>query len=147
MPAGANSGNIIVSASNGTATKPGFSFIANITLCPPVASTSLNSLENGTNFSWKLDTGNGFITIVDNRHHSGVNTYSLHLNNIPSSWNGYIYRCIVDYFTTFFNSLNFEESLLSSANDLRGDAANWSCTSDPDANTNAVIKSGNVIVN
>ena len=47
----------------------------------------------GTTYQWQLDAGSGFADIADNSNYTGTNTPNLQLNNLPSSWYGYQYRC------------------------------------------------------
>ena len=51
---------------------------------------------SGTVYQWQQNTGGGYVNISDNSSFSGTNTGTLTIANIPLSWNGYLYRCIVD---------------------------------------------------
>ncbi len=57
---------------------------------------SLTSNVTGTTYQWQENTGSGFVNISNNANYSGTNTVTLQLTNIPASWNGYSYRCVVD---------------------------------------------------
>lgn len=50
----------------------------------------------GTGFQWQLDTGNGFINLTNNDNVSNVNATPLYFWNVPASWNGHKFRCLVD---------------------------------------------------
>jgi hypothetical protein len=48
---------------------------------------------NATLYQWQVNTGSGFTDITNNTIYSGATTATLHLSNVPLSYNGYIYRC------------------------------------------------------
>jgi len=48
---------------------------------------------NATLYQWQVDTGSGFTDITNNTIYSGATTATLSLNNVPLSYNGYLYRC------------------------------------------------------
>jgi len=57
---------------------------------------SLTSNVTGTTYQWQENTGSGFTNISNNAYYSGTNTITLQLTNIPASWNGYSYRCVIN---------------------------------------------------
>ncbi|MES2890703.1 MAG: zinc-dependent metalloprotease family protein, partial [Bacteroidota bacterium] len=63
-------------------------------LCPPGAGTTLISNITGAVSQWQVNTGTGFVNITNSFNYAGVNTATLTLTNIPSSWNGYQYRAV-----------------------------------------------------
>lgn len=48
---------------------------------------------NATLYQWQVNTGSGFTDITNNAIYSGATTATLQLDNVPLSYNGYIYRC------------------------------------------------------
>ncbi|MCW3109944.1 MAG: hypothetical protein JWQ09_4450 [Segetibacter sp.] len=116
-------------------------------LCPPITSTILKSDISGTTYQWQLNIGTGFVSITDNSNYIGTNTDSLRLNNIPSSWNGYQYRCLAGGGGSKTYTLKFLNSWTGTVNNSWENTANWSCGSIPDINTDVVINSGTVLVN
>jgi hypothetical protein len=63
----------------------------------------------GSTYQWQQNTGSGFVNISDNTSFSGTQTSVLTINAIPFSWNGYLYRCIVDgnlYSSSFVMNVN-----------------------------------------
>jgi len=116
-------------------------------LCAPIASTILKSGIIGTNYQWQLNTGTGFVSITENSNYIGTNTDSLKLNNIPSSWNGYQYRCLADGGESKTYTLKFLNSWTGVLGNSWENPGNWSCGSIPDINTDVVINSGTVVVN
>jgi hypothetical protein len=53
---------------------------------------------SGTNpiYKWLVNTGNGtYIALSDNDNYAGTATKNLVVKNVPFSWNGYKYRCLV----------------------------------------------------
>lgn len=59
-------------------------------------SGNIISNVTGTGYQWQQNTGSGFANISDNANFSGTTTATLQLTNIPASWNGYLYRCVVN---------------------------------------------------
>lgn len=66
------------------------------------------SSHKGGIYQWQQNTGSGFVNTSDNADVTGSNTELLQINNIPVSWNGYKYRCLVDTDTSnvFVVSIN-----------------------------------------
>lgn len=58
--------------------------------------SSLSAGLSGTNYQWQQSTGAGFSNVSNNAVLSGTNTATLQLTSVPLSYNGYVYRCIVD---------------------------------------------------
>jgi hypothetical protein len=116
-------------------------------LCPG-GSTSITTDIIGTTYQWQLalsDTST-FTNITDNAQLSGSNTATLSLNNIPSSWYGYKFRCVINGNNDRSYLLKFENVWTGAMSNAWENAANWSCGSVPDANTDVVINNGNVII-
>jgi hypothetical protein len=57
-----------------------------------------NVIENlsGTVYQWQQNTGTGYFNLTNSTNVSGVLTSTLNLANIPSTWDGYKFRCVVD---------------------------------------------------
>ncbi|MEO5893798.1 MAG: zinc-dependent metalloprotease family protein [Ferruginibacter sp.] len=115
-------------------------------LCPPAANTSLSSDLTGASYQWQVNTGSGFANITDNLLYSGTNTAMLQINNAPSLWNGYQYRCVVDGNNSTVLTLGFTTYWNGSVSNAWENPANWSCNSVPDANTDVIINTGAVVV-
>jgi photosystem II stability/assembly factor-like uncharacterized protein len=64
----------------------------------PVCSgmASVEADLTGASYQWQLDDGNGYVDINDNANFSGTQRQLLGFKNIPATWNGYKYRCLVD---------------------------------------------------
>jgi large repetitive protein len=60
------------------------------------SNTSFTSDITGTSYQWQVDTGSGFTNISNNANYVGTNTITLQLINVPSLWNGYKYRCVIN---------------------------------------------------
>jgi hypothetical protein len=115
-------------------------------LCPG-GSAAFSSYITGTNYQWQLNTGGGFANISNNANYSGTNTVNLQLTNIPSSWYGYQYRCVVDGTNSSVFYLRFLNTWTGAVDYTWENPGNWSCGSLPDANTDVIISSGAVGVN
>jgi len=119
----------------------------NIALCPPTANTVLNCNLIGGGYQWQLNTGSGYVNLSNNIYYFGTNYGDLQITNAPSSWYGYQYRCIVNgsgYSRRF--TLVFRNTWTGSADNTWENTANWSCGKVPDANTDVIINSGNVLI-
>lgn len=116
-------------------------------LCGPVASTTLSSNITGTVYQWQVNTGSGFTNLSNNANYAGTGTGTLQINNAPSSWNGFQYRCVVDGNNSTVFTLGFTNYWKGTVSNAWETAANWSCNSIPDANTDVIINSGTVVVN
>ncbi len=118
----------------------------NTLLCPN-GSVSLPSPNSGSSYQWQLNNGTGFANITDNANYSGTGTATLQLINIPSSFYGYEYRCVVNGINSDAYKLEFAVSWIGGSGSAWENTANWNCGVLPDANTNVIINSGPVIIN
>ncbi|MEO8771274.1 MAG: FG-GAP-like repeat-containing protein [Ferruginibacter sp.] len=120
-----------------------------LNLCPSAASGSIISNIAGTSYQWQvsIDSGVIFNNINNGINYSGSATGTLQLNNIPSSFNGYLFHCIVDGNYSMSYRVKFTNNWTGTVNNLWNNPGNWSCNALPDANTDVIIPAGNVIVN
>lgn len=88
-----------------------------------------------------------FNNITDNANFSGTQSFSLQLQNIPSSWYGRKYRCVLAGINSTVFTIYFANKWLNTGTINWENAANWSCGKLPDGNTDVVINSGNVLLN
>ena len=114
-------------------------------ICPG-GSTQLPAGYAGVAYQWQVNTGDGFINLTNGANYSGVNTAALLLSNIPSSYYGYQYRCVITLagnskINSNIYELTFASNWIGAVSTAWENAANWSCGSLPDANTDVVIKS------
>lgn len=113
-----------------------------VTICPPAGNATLTCNYAGP-YQWYMDSGSGFVSISDNANFIGTTSQTLQLINIPSSWTGYKFRCSYDQFT-----IQFLLSWTGAVSNDFGYYGNWgTCGSVPDANTDVIIKTGNVVIN
>ena len=102
----------------------------------------------GSTYQWQVSTDSLiFNNVNDNATYTSTHNLRLQLNNLPSSWYGYQYRCIVDGTSSNIFTIKFFNTWTGSTNSSWENPANWSCGSVPDANTDVVIASGTVILN
>ena len=120
-----------------------------VKLCPSNSSVAITSNLTGNNYQWQLSINNGitFNNISNNSFYNGVTTNTLQLINIPSSFSGYLYRCIVNGVISNQYKVLLENNWTGAVNTLWNNTGNWSCGTLPDGNTDVVIKSGVVILN
>jgi hypothetical protein len=62
---------VSITTSSDTASIAGFTYlpalvITSIILCPPSANTTITSGITGTTYQWQVDTGSGYINIINN---------------------------------------------------------------------------------
>ncbi len=113
----------------------------------PGGNTAVTSNITGASYQWQVNTGSGFANIANNANYTGATTLTLQLNNIPNTWYGYQYRCIVDGVNSNPFFLRFVATWTGTVNTDWNTAANWGCGAVPDANTDVVINSGTITVN
>jgi hypothetical protein len=101
---------------------------------------SADTLEN--TYQWQLNTGSGFLDISDNANYRGAATVSLQLQNIPSSYYGYQYRCLVNGVAGVVYTLKIAAYWTGNTNTAWENANNWGCGVVPDANTDVFIFGG-----
>jgi hypothetical protein len=108
----------------------------------PGETTLLTANLRGTDYQWQLNTGSGFVNISDNIDYTGTSAPDLFINNAPSSWYGYQYRCVVNGINGETTTLKFTCYWNGAANTNWEDPLNWNCGKLPDSNTDVVINSG-----
>jgi len=117
-------------------------------LCPLIGNTTLRAFKLGANYQWQLSSDSIHYNDINNSaNYNGVNSDTLQLNNISSSWYGYQYRCNVDGFFSDIFTLKFTDTWVGSINSVWENPANWSCGTVPDFNTDVKINIGTVVVN
>jgi acid phosphatase type 7 len=108
----------------------------NITMAPPKQLA-------GTTFQWQVNSGEGFVNLIETEIYAGVQTDSLQLYNPPTYFAGNRYRCIITRAgiadTTAAFQLHFKNEWKGNTNNNWSNAANWSCGILPDAYTDVVI--------
>jgi hypothetical protein len=119
-----------------------------VDLCPPTASISVVSNLNGAAYQWQesVDSVN-FTSISDNANFSGTGSGTLNLQNIPSSWYGRTYRCVVNGQNSESFVIRFVNNWTGAVNNAWENAGNWSCAAVPDINTDVVIATGTINLN
>jgi uncharacterized repeat protein (TIGR03803 family) len=109
--------------------------------------TTLVSNISGNSYQWEINKGNGFTALTNDSNYTGVSTKSLGLNNLPSSYYGFQYRCYVDGNISSIFSLRFINDFIGTTDVTWENPANWSCRSTPDANTDVIISGKTVTLN
>ena len=122
--------------------------VVQVSLCPPSATDSIQSSLTGTTYQWQVSTDSlSYTDLVPGTQYSGTNTRQLKLLNVPSSFTSFRYRCLVygSPDDTIYR-LRFVNEWKGTASGNWSNVANWRCGTIPDANTDVVITSGNVVV-
>ncbi|MEO6546972.1 MAG: FG-GAP-like repeat-containing protein [Ferruginibacter sp.] len=116
-------------------------------LCPSSANTAFYSNVNAVNYQWQVSKDSvSFYNIADGISYMGTNTSKLQLNNVPSYWYGYQYRCLADSTYTNTFTLQFTNTWTGAVNTAWENIANWSCGKLPDAYTDVNIPTGKTII-
>ncbi|MEO6902618.1 MAG: T9SS type A sorting domain-containing protein [Bacteroidia bacterium] len=82
------------------------------------------------NYRWEVNTGSGYIPVIDGGVYSGANTPQLTLSNIPASFNGYLYRCIGSSFSGAYLISNVAKLTVSSMVSTISAQTNVTCHGD-----------------
>jgi uncharacterized delta-60 repeat protein len=109
--------------------------------------TTLNSGATGASFQWQLNTGSGYSNLSDNGVYSGTHSPVLGISNAPSSYYGYLYRCIVDGVAGNVFTLTFINRWTGAVSNVWENPANWNCGVVPDLNTDVTISGSAVVLN
>jgi gliding motility-associated-like protein len=74
-----------------------------------VTDTSFTATTNGneTNVQWQVNSGAGFVNVLNNTNYNGANALSLVVQNTPLSFDGNTYRAIVSDNCGFVDTTNF----------------------------------------
>ncbi len=115
--------------------------------CPPMVSTNLYTNLVGSNYQWQVNSGSGYINLQNSGNYGGTITKTLQLINVPTSFYGYTYRCLVDGNSGNPCTIIFENMWLGRVSDSWTDPVNWLCGTVPDANTDVFIFNGTVVIN
>lgn len=115
-------------------------------ICPG-GTISLSSNFSSAAYQWQVDTGSGYADVIDNATYSGATTATLQINNAPTGFYGYQYRCIVNGDLSTVTILKFVNYWTGAVSNLWDNPANWSCGMLPDGNTDVVIDTGTAVLN
>lgn len=96
----------------------------------------------GTSFQWQVDNGTGYVNISNGTNYTGVTTSTLQLINLPASYAGYKYRCVVNGINGNDNLVRFTSIWTGATNTDWFIGSNWSCNTVPDQYTDVVIPNG-----
>ncbi|MFM9910491.1 MAG: FG-GAP repeat domain-containing protein, partial [Chitinophagaceae bacterium] len=113
----------------------------------PNNSLIIASTVFGSTYQWQYDFGGGYENIVDGGNFSGVFSNTLHVINVPISWNGYKFRCLIENKISDTYRVDVGNTWINTQNSSWENPTNWSCGIVPDGNTNVFINNGNVVVN
>lgn len=149
-----SSGNITVTKSNGTSVSAGvFTLITagindTISLCPNGSVTIVSNLTGNT-YQWQISSDTGYTNLANFSFFSGVNSKTLQISNIPDSYSGSRFRCVVNSNTVSkITTLKFANIWTGNLNNNWEEIQNWGCaTKLPDANTEVIITNGTVLLN
>jgi len=117
-----------------------------VVTCCPQGNLSMTAESTGASYQWQADAGSGFIDLSNDGQHSGTNSATLFMSNLPPEHYRYTYRCLVDGLPGSQFKPKPIESWVGSANNNWDNPANWSCSVVPDSNTDVIINSGTIVV-
>lgn len=102
------------------------------------------SPQKGKSYQWQQNSGSGFQSITNNTIYTGANSIALILNKPPTTWYGYLYRCVVNTGSGIVNTvpdtLTFSTEWTGKSNIAWENITNWCCGIMPDSNTNVLIR-------
>lgn len=104
------------------------------------------SNDNQKTYHWQYAASGPFNSIEDNDHYAGTKTPYLTIQQPPSAWYGYRYRCVITYANNDDLSdvylVKFSNTWTGAADTLWENPSNWNCASVPDCNTDVIIPAG-----
>jgi len=119
----------------------------NIVQACPAGSTIITTKNlSGNIYQWQINTGGGFSNLMDGADYSGSDIPSMQIINIPSSWYGYQYRCVVDGKAVDTFKLQIVTYWTGNIDPEWEIPGNWSCGVLPDANTDVIIQEGGFVI-
>lgn len=95
--------------------------------------------QSGVTYQWQVNTGSGYQNITSGPQYSGYNTSTLQINNVPGSFTGYLYRCVVDGVNGSSITLRYRNVWTGAVSAAWANASNWSCGSVPDQYSDVYI--------
>jgi hypothetical protein len=93
-------------------------------------------------YQWQVNTGSGYTNVSNGANYSGATTDTLQLINLPTSFSGYKYRCLINAVPGVEYTLRFKTLWTGNTSTNWFTASNWSCGTVPDQFTDVVIPSG-----
>lgn len=149
-----SSGNITITNSDGTSVSAGVFTLTTsgvndtITLCPNGSVNIVSSLTGNT-YQWQISSDTGYTNLTNFNFFSGVNSKNLQISNIPDSFSGSRFRCVVNGNTVSkITTLIFAIIWTGNSNNNWEDVQNWGCgVKVPHANTEVIITNGTVLLN
>jgi len=97
---------------------------------------------SGTVYQWQQDNGTGFTNIINGANYTGATTNTLQLINLPTAYNGYQYRCVINGVNDAPFTLRYSMAWNGSVSTDWFNTANWSCNLLPDQYTDVIIPGG-----
>ncbi len=67
----------------------------NQSVCSGDATTFTVVSATTNQFQWQVNTGSGFVNLMNTTFYSGVNSSQLLISNTPAAYNGFQYRCLI----------------------------------------------------
>lgn len=114
-------------------------------LCPG-SNISYAANITGTGYRWQVNTGSGYVDVVNGGVYAGASTDTLRLVAPPTSYYGYKFRCVVTTGTGVVNSqeylIKFGVSWQGGLSKVWESPGNWGCGILPDANTDVYVNGG-----
>lgn len=97
----------------------------------------------GSAYRWQVNTGSGYVDVLNGGVYAGASTDTLRLTAPPTSYYGYKFRCVVTTGTGTVNSeeyqIKFGATWLGGLSKVWESPGNWACGVLPDANTDVYI--------
>jgi hypothetical protein len=88
---------------------------SSVSLCAPAASASFTVAASGISpaYQWQINTGAGYVNVVNNPTYSGATTPTLTIANPTTAMNGHNFRCVVSAFCGSATTTNVSISVIN----------------------------------
>lgn len=117
-----------------------------VDICPQ-DTILLQSWMQDTAFQWQVSTDSiNYNNITHSAYYSGSQSPVLQLQNLPTSFTRYHYRCVAGSNVSTVYTIRFANYFTGSDGSLWSNPSSWSCGAVPDMNTDVIIPAGQVVI-
>ncbi len=139
------SGRVEVTMAGRPLQADGFTYYAGLQPCPGTTQV-LTASGTGSTYQWQMSTDSvSFTDLADSEVFAGANNADLQIQNIPSAFYGYRFRCLVDGLAGDVFALRFVNTWTGSTDTAWETPSNWSCGRLPDEHMEVVIPANAVV--
>ena len=124
-----------------------------VTLCVGATASLSVPISGVETYQWQIQSADssGFINVPNSVNYSGATTHTLSISSATSSMYGDKFRCLISDISGLVSgdtsALILQAKWLGASSSFWNDPLNWECGIIPDLKTDAIIQSGNCILN